>query len=155
MLFRSQMIHGLAGWRSTGMEVGVPYVLGSIAEAYGKARQTEKGLNVLEEASDLVERTGERSREAEVYRVKGELLQSSGRASEAEACFRQAIEVARGQQAKSWELRATLGLSRLLQKQGRSEEARQFLSEIYGWFTEGFDTPDLKEAKELLEELAR
>ncbi len=87
------------------------------------------------------------------HRIKGELLQLSGRTSEAEASFRQAIEVARRQEAKSWELRATISLSRLLQKEGRSAEARQLLSEIYGWFTEGFDTPDLKEAKALLEEL--
>jgi predicted ATPase len=91
--------------------------------------------------------------EAELCRVKGELLQMSGKVGEAEACFRQAIAVARGQESKSWELRATLSLSRLLQKDGRSEEARQLLSEIYGWFTEGFDTPDLQEARALLEEL--
>jgi len=86
-------------------------------------------------------------------RVKGELLGLNGRPSEAEASFCQAIEVARRQEAKSWELRTTLSLGRLLQKQGRSEEARQLLSEIYGWFTEGFDTPDLKEAKALLDAL--
>jgi len=85
--------------------------------------------------------------------MKGELLELSGKHSEAKACFREAIEVARRQQAKSWELRATLSLARLLQKERRSEEARQLLSEIYGRFTEGFDTPDLQEAKVLLEEL--
>jgi len=88
-----------------------------------------------------------------VHRVKGELLQLSGKLSEAEACFRQSIEAARRQEARSWELRATLSLARLLQKEGRSQEARKLLSEIYGWFTEGFDTPDLQEAKGLLEEL--
>ena len=110
-------------------------------------------MSLLEEALALIETGGERIWEAEVHRIKGELLQSSGKVGEAEAAFRQAIAVARRQEAKSWELRATLSLSRLLQKEGRSEEARGLLSEIYGWFTEGFDTPNLKEAKALLEEL--
>jgi predicted ATPase len=128
-------------------------LLAQLADGYQTVRQAEKGLGVLGEALDLVEKTGERFYEAEVHRGKGDLLQLSGRLSEAEACFRQAIEVARRQEAKSCELRATLSLSRLLQKQGRSAEARQLLSEIYGWFTEGFDTPDLQEAKALLKEL--
>ena len=123
------------------------------AEAYGMLGKTQEGLDVIGEALDVVQRTEERWWEAEVHRIKGELLKLSGELSEAEASFRQAIEVARRQEAKSWELRATLSLSRLLQKTGRSEEARRLLSEVYGWFTEGFDTPDLKEAKALLEEL--
>ncbi len=149
----AQMRQGLDDWRSMGMEVAVPIFLSWMAEAYGKAGRAEKGLALTEEALDLVERTEERVWEAEAHRVKGELLQSSGRISEAEACFRQAIEVARRQEAKSWELRATLSLSRLLQKEGRSGEARQLLSEIYGWFTEGFGTPDLQDAKALLDAL--
>jgi predicted ATPase len=149
----AQMLQGLASWRSLGMESGVTSFLDPIAEAYGIAGQAEKGLALVEEALALVERTAERAWEAEVHRIKGELLLLSSRASEAEACFRQAIEVARRQEAKSYELCATISLSRLLQKQGRSAEARQLLSEIYAWFTEGFDTPDLKEAKALLDEL--
>jgi predicted ATPase len=149
----AQMRQGLDGWRSMGMEAAAPFFLAWTAEAYGKTGRAEKGLAVAQEALNLIERTGERAWEAEAYWVKGELLQSSSRLSEAEASFRQAIEVARHQEAKSWELRATLSLSRLLQKEGRSEEARQLLSEIYAWFTEGFDTPDIKEARALLEEL--
>jgi predicted ATPase len=102
-----------------------------------------------------VEETDERHWEAELYRLKGELLLTQGDKTEAEASFHKAIEVARHQQARSWELRATVSLCRLWRKQGRVDEARQMLAEIYGWFTEGFDTPDLQEAKELLEELSR
>ena len=151
----SQIRQGLAGWRSMGVGYGLPMFLAQLANGYEMVRQPEKGLGVLEEGLDLVEKTGERFYEAEVHREKGYLLQLSGRPFEAEACFRQAIEVARRQEAKSWELRATLSLSRLLHEQGRSEEARQLLSEIYNWFTEGFDTPDLKEAKALLEEFRK
>ncbi len=104
--------------------------------------------------------TGERYYEAELYRLKGELtLQSKSQwpkpevEKESEKCFWKAIEIARRQSAKSWELRAVMSLSRLRQRQGKKEEARQMLAEIYGWFTEGFDTKDLQEAKELLEEL--
>jgi predicted ATPase len=147
------MHQGLTGWRSKGTELGVVRFLRGLAEAHGAAGQFEKGLALMEEALDVVERTGERMDEAELCRVKGELFGLSGKLCEAEACFRQAIEVARRQEAKSWELRATLSLSRLLQKEGKSEQARQLLSEVYNWFTEGFDTPDLKEAKALLEEL--
>ena len=115
----------------------------------------------------MMDHTGECVHEAELYRLKGELtLQkfqvpgakvqgSKSPEAEAEECFLQAIEVARKQQAKSWELRAVMSLSRLWQQQGKKEEARQLLAEIYGWFTEGFDTKDLQEAKVLLEELDR
>ena len=93
---------------------------------------------------------------AELCRLKGELLllQNASDATEAESCFREAIAIAQRQQAKSWELRATMSLARLLAKQGRRDEARAMLAEIYNWFTEGFDTPDLKDAKALLEELS-
>ena len=150
------------------------YYLALLAEACGKVGQAEEGLNALAEALLMVDRTGERYYEAELYRLKGELsLQSrqvntsseSGVTSpqpptpstqaeaEAEACFLKAIEIARRQQAKSLELRAVMSLSRLWQQQGKRKEAHQMLAEIYGWFTEGFDTADLKEAKALLEEL--
>jgi predicted ATPase len=127
----------------------------SLAEAQAKAGYPEEGLATLTEALALVEQSDERYCEAELYRVKGELLLAQGDEAEAEASLHRAIEVARRQQAKSWELRATVGLCRLWRKQGRIDEARRMLAEIYGWFTEGFDTPDLKEAEALLEELSR
>jgi predicted ATPase len=111
---------------------------------------------VLAEALAMVDNTGECDWEAELYRLKGELLliQHGQKEGEAEECFRKAVDTARRQQAKSFELRATVSLSRLWHEQGKREEAHQLLAEIYGWFTEGFDTADLKEAKVLLEELA-
>lgn len=157
-----QMRQGLAASQATGRGLTRPYDLALLAEAYGEKGQTEAGLTVLAEALAVVGRTGERMYEAELYRLKGELtLQQSsvqGLASnvqkEAEECFWKAIEVARRQSAKSLELRATTSLVRLWQSQGKQQEAHQMLSEIYGWFTEEFDTADLKEAKALLEELA-
>ena len=148
-----QMRRCLDGWRSTGWWLYAPQYLAHIADASGRCGQVEEGLALVQEAIDLLEKGGECNWEAEAHRVKGELLKLSSRESEAEASFRQAIEVARRQEAKSWELRATTSLSRLLQKKGRSGEARALLSEIYGWFTEGFDEPDLKEARALLDEL--
>ncbi len=133
-----------------------PYWLALLAETFGKVGQTEEGLTVLTEALAVVRKNAERFYEVELHRLKGELLLalSDENQYEAESCFRQAIDVARWQSAKSWELRAVMSLSRLWQKQGKREEARQMLSEIYGWFTEGFDTRDLKEAKALLKELS-
>ena len=133
-----------------------PYFLALLAEAYGKVGQTEEGLTVLVEALAIVDSTGERYWEAELHRRKGELvlIQQGLKVEVAEECFRQALDIARRQQAKSLELRSAMSLSRLWQQQGKQEEAHQLLAEIYGWFTEGFDTVDLKEAKVLLEELA-
>jgi predicted ATPase len=120
----------------------------------------DEGLAVLTEAMGLVESTGVCVYEAELNRIKGELTlkrpeagSNSGVQEEAETYFRQALNVARLQSAKSWELRATMSLARLLDKQGRRDEARAMLAQIYGWFTEGFDTADLKDAKALLDEL--
>jgi predicted ATPase/class 3 adenylate cyclase len=153
----AQLQQGLAADRITGAESLVPYILGLLAEAYGKVGQTERGLNVLSEALAAVDKNGERSYEVELYRLKGELLQrAEGRKqieAEAEAYFRQALEVARHQSAKSWELRTAMSLSRLWQRQGKKEEARKMLAEIYGWFSEGFDTSDLKEAKAMLDSM--
>jgi len=149
---KDQMRQALARIRSV-LEWSRPFFIAWLAQACAKSGQVEEGLSLLEEALAMIETGGERLWEAEVHRVKGELLQSCGRVSEAEACFRQAIEVAHRQKAKSWELGATMSLSRLLQEEGRCEEARPLLSEVYGWFTEGFDTPDLKEARSLLDEL--
>jgi class 3 adenylate cyclase/tetratricopeptide (TPR) repeat protein len=128
-----------------------------LAEACARSEGPGVGLEVLAEGMALTERTGERMYEAELHRVKGELLlmQKPADLMEAEDCFRTAIEVARHQAGKSLELRATVSLARLLAKQGRRDEARAMLAEIYGWFTEGFDTADLKEAKALLDELSR
>ena len=126
-----------------------------MAEAYGKGRDIAEGLSIITEELARTSKSGERFYEAETHRIKGELLLSHGAPKkEAEVCFQQAIEVACKQGAKSLELRAVMSLSRLWQRQGKTEEARQMLAETYGWFTEGFDTADLKEAKALLEELS-
>ncbi|MBI3045714.1 MAG: AAA family ATPase [Betaproteobacteria bacterium] len=158
----SQMRQGLAACRTTGAMFIETWILALLSDSYGKAGQIEEGLTVLAEALDFVQKTGERFYEAELHRLRGELLlksTSQGPASrderffEAETSFHQALDIARRQSAKSLELRATMSLSRLWQGQGKREEARQRLAEVYGWFTEGFDTADLKEAKALLEEL--
>jgi predicted ATPase len=151
----AQMREGMAVDQSLGLRCYLSGTLGSLAEAQAKAGHPEEGLTTLAEALALMEETDERHWEAELYRLKGELLLMQGDKTEAEASLHQAVEVARRQSAKSWELRATTSLARLWQEQGRMDEARQMLAEIYGWFTEGFDTPDLKEAKALLEELSR
>jgi predicted ATPase len=155
-----QMRQGLAAYRHTGMEWDRPYFLSLLAEAYGKVGQAEEGLTVLAEALATVEKSEERRWEAELYRLKGTLtLQVKGQSlkseveEEAEACFHKAIEIARCQSAKSLELRAVMSLAHLWLPQGRRAEARQLLAEVYGWFTEGFDTTDLQEAKTLLEKL--
>jgi predicted ATPase len=151
-----QMRQGLAAQRATGTEIDRPYFLSLLAEADEKAGQTQEGLTVLNEALDMVNATEERYWEAELLRRKGELLlmQQGQKKEEAEECFQQALDITRRQQAKSLELRAAMSLSRLWQQQGKQKEAHRLLAEIYGWFTEGFDTVDLQEAKALLEELA-
>jgi predicted ATPase len=127
-----------------------------MADAYRRVRRPEEGLAVVAEALKLVDETGAPVFGAGLYRLKGDMLlmQDSGNESDAEQCFRDAIEIARRQSAKSWELRATTSLARLLRDTSRRDEARTMLAEIYGWFTEGFDTADLKDAKALLDELA-
>ena len=119
--------------------------------------EPEAGLAVLTEALTRVDTTGERWYESEIYRLKGELLlqQNSDHQAEAEMCFHQALNIARAQQAKSFELRTATSLARLWQQQGKHEEARQLLGDAYGWFTEGFDTADLQDAKALLDELGK
>jgi predicted ATPase len=149
----AQMREGMAAHQSGGLRLYLSRVLGSLAEAQAKAGQPEEGLTTLAKAFAFVEETDERHWEAELYRLQAELLLMQGDDAEAEAGFQKAVEVARRQQAKSWELRATVSLCRLWQQQGRVDEARQMLAEVYGWFTEGFDTPDLQEAKALFEEL--
>ena len=151
-----QMRQGLAVFQATGAAVGRPYFLTLLAEVYGRGGQTEEGLSALDEALAAVQKTGERWCEAELYRCRGELMlaRSTEHEAEAEACFHRALDVARHQLAKSLELRAALSRSRLWQQQGKREETRQLLAEIYGWFTEGFNTADLQEARALLDELS-
>jgi len=151
-----QMHQGLMDYHATGAEALRPYFLALLADVHGMLGEPEAGLAVLAEALTLEETTGERWCEPELYRLKGELLlqQSSDNHPEAESCFQQAIRIAQHQQAKSWELRAATSLARLWQQQGKRQEAYDLLAPIYGWFTEGFDTADLQEAKTLLEELA-
>jgi DNA-binding SARP family transcriptional activator/predicted ATPase len=147
-----QLRQGLATYTSTAdHEPFVPF----LAEVYGKAGQVENGFSVVAEALTSVRKTGVCFYEAELHRIKGELLLiQAAPDQEAEGCFQKALEVARGQSAKSLELRAAMSLSRLWQRQGRQADARQLLDAIYGWFTEGFETADLKEAKALLDELS-
>jgi predicted ATPase len=152
----AEIRQGLAAVQLIGADSHRSYYLAVLADAYRKAGRTEEGLTVLNEALDLVNKTRLRYYEAELYRLQGELLleQNDVNVAQAESYFQRAIEVARMQSAKSWELRATTSLAQLLAKQGRREEAHRMLTDIYNWFTEGFDLPDLKEAKALLDELS-
>jgi class 3 adenylate cyclase/predicted ATPase len=151
-----QITQGLRAHRATGAELLRSYFLALLAEAHGIMGQPAAGLTALAEALTLAETTGERWYEPELYRLKGELLlqQHLDNQADADTCFQQAITIAQNQQAKSWELRATTSLARLWQSQGKRDEARQVLGDVYGWFTEGFDTADLLEAKALLDALA-
>jgi TOMM system kinase/cyclase fusion protein len=150
----AQMQQRRADFRTTLFQT---VCLALLAEAYGNVGQTGEGLTLLGEALAVVQESGERFYEAELCRLRGVfLLAQQGtqdNREEATTCFQQALAIARRQQAKSWELRAAMSLSRLWQHQGKRDEARQLLAPIYGWFTEGFDTADLQEAKALLEEL--
>jgi len=146
---------GLDVVQGASLKLYRPYLLALLAEAYGQAGQPEAGLTALAEAGTLVEATEERWWEAEVYRLKGALLLQLPLpdGGQAEACCQQALEVARCQQAKALELRAALSLSHLWQQHGKRQAVHALLAPVYDWFTEGFDTADLQEAKALLEEL--
>src|SRR6516165_7168077 len=144
---------GLAAYRATGAEVWAPHYITLLARACEIAGQIEEGLALLDEALQNVERTGERWLEAELYRHNGQLLLHQGHSEAAEQLYRKALSIAREQEAKMWELRASVSLAGLRRDQGRRIEARDLLVPVYGWFTEGFDTPDLKEASALLDEL--
>jgi DNA-binding winged helix-turn-helix (wHTH) protein/predicted ATPase len=152
----AQVCQGIETLQTRGFFMGQPYLLGLLAEAYQNAGAIEKGLTTVDQALSLVEQTGQRLYEAELYRIKGQLilrfLPDARAETEAEACFHQAIERARRHQARLWELRAVTSLARLWRQQGKQVEARRMLTEIYDGFTEGYDTIDLKEAKALLEE---
>jgi len=152
-----QIHQGLTAYHATGAGMLRPYFLALLAEAHGIQGEPEEGLALLTEALTLVDTTGERWYEPELYRLQGELIllqQSLDNQAEAEACFHQAIAIAQNQSAKSWELRAATSLVRLWQQQGKRQEAYDLLAPVYHWFTEGFDTADLKDAKALLDELA-
>jgi predicted ATPase/class 3 adenylate cyclase len=151
----TQMLQGWVAWRTIGSGMWSSYWLGLLAEAYAHGGQREEALARLMEALAAVEDTGQRFYAAELYRLKGELQLRYATPDEqqAEACFGQALEIARQQQAKSLELRAAMSQARLWKRQGQGAKARQLLGEMYGWFTEGFDTADLQEARVLLETL--
>lgn len=171
-----QMQNGLAAYEATGAKLWRPHFLGMLAAALTKTGQVETGLMIVDEALAAAQAVGERYGEAELFRIKGELLICRSEAgnrelqegdansltpqflpldlqAEAEACFNQALAIASGQQAKSWELKAAMSLSRLHKNPNKIEEARQSLAEIYNWFTEGFDTVDLQEARAFIDEL--
>ena len=147
---------GITAYRSTGATVLVSVSLSLLASAYAELGQFDNAWRCIGEAMTPVETTKERWWEAEVNRIAGEIALKSPEpnAAKAEAYFERALSVARQQQAKSWELRAAMSLARLWRDQGKVQQARELLAPVYGWFTEGFDTLDLKEAKALLEELA-
>jgi predicted ATPase len=151
-----QIREGLAAYRATGAEVDRTYFLAMVAEAYGQGKLDEDGLAVLEEALALMNHHASVIWEAEIHRRKGELLlaRTTENQVEAEACFHEALAVSRRQQAKSLELRAATSLARLWQHQGKIPQARDLLALVYIWFTEGFDTADLQDAKTLLDELS-
>ena len=150
----AQIHQGLTARQTIGLKAGFPW-LAILADVRGKVGQTEEGLTALSEALTLMDTTRERLYEAEVHRLTGELLlaQSPDNHQEAESCFHNAIAIAQNQSAKSWELRAATSLAHLWQSQGKRQEAYNLLAPVYEWFTEGFDTADLKDAKALLDEL--
>jgi predicted ATPase len=154
----AEMRQGLDGWAAVGSVTYQTYHLALLAEALVRDGRIEEALGVLADALARMHGSGESFHGAELHRLRGEFLLRQGAAEgagrEAEDCFRRAVTIARQQQARSLELRAAMSLTRLYQKQGRPAEARPVLAECYGWFTEGFDTPDLQEAKLLLEQLA-
>jgi len=161
-----QMRQGLTSYyEATGSAIWRPCFLAVLAEGYRQAGATDEGLQVLAEALAAVQQTGEHVWEAELHRLQGELMLQTRRqppeprgdlahVAEAEACLHQALAVARRQQARALELRAATSLARLWQQQGKRAEAHSLLAPIYGWFTEGFDTTDLQEAKALLDTIS-
>lgn len=147
---------GLAGYLATGTRHQYGYYLGLLAEALNATGRREEALQALTEALDLATQNDEHYFESELYRLRGESLLKGGVASapEAEPCFTQAIDIARQQNAKYLELRAVMSLARLWKDMNKTAQAHRLLEDVYGWFTEGFDTPDLKVAKALLDELS-
>jgi adenylate cyclase len=150
----AQVRHAVAATSHLEAKLFRANILSHLASGCSKLGQTGHALALVGQALAVAETSGENHWQAEIYRLKGELLLNSKESPEAESCFRHAIDIARRQSAKSLELRAVTSLSRLLQEQSKGDEGRQMLAEIYGWFTEGFDTADLKDAQALLEELS-
>jgi predicted ATPase len=144
---------GIDLWQSLGSGLAVPWFLGELAEGLRSIGRCDEALDVVSDALRRTEGSGERHFAAELHRIAGTALMAQDKSVEAETSFRRAIEIARTQSARMWELRATTSLARLLDEQGKRDEARTMLSDIYNWFTEGFDIADLKEAKALLDEL--
>ena len=146
---------GISAYRSTGSNAWMPWFLSNLAWAYAELDQFDDAWRCIGEAMTAVETTNERWCEAEIHRMASEiaLLSSKPDPVKAEGYLKRALAIAREQRAKSWELRAATSLARLWRDQGHPAEARDLLAPVYGWFTEGFDTPDLKEAKALLDEL--
>jgi predicted ATPase len=152
----AQVRQGIAALRATGQALHVPYLCTLLADVCAHLGHLEDGLQALAEAHTLVEQHEERYWEAEVHRLRGVLLlrQPGTPQAEAEAWLQRALDVARRQEAKSLELRAAMSLARLWQQQGKRQEAHDLLAPVYHWFTEGFDTPDLQDARALLVELS-
>jgi predicted ATPase len=152
----TQIQQSLAQFRARGDVQTIPHALTVLAQVYGQVGEPQEGLEALAEALVVLERTNERRREAEVHRLRGDLLLSlpAPHRGDAEACFQRALAVAREQSARMWELRAATNLARHWAHQGKRRDARDLLAPVYAWFTEGFDTADLKNAKALLDKLA-
>ena len=151
----AEMEEGIAGFRRLGGVPRMQFARALLAQGYQRLGRDDQALAIFDQVLAHVEHSGEMLDTAEILRLKGELLLvRRGLADEAERCFRTAIGLAREQKARWWELRATMSLARLLTKQGQRKEGRAMLAEIYNWFTEGFETADLKDAKALLDELS-
>jgi predicted ATPase len=146
----------LASYRLTGSTWSIPYFLTYLARVYAELGQFDDARRSIDEAITAIEATKETWRAVETHCAAGqiELVSPEPNSAKAEICFRRALAIARRQQANSWELRAAMSMARLWREQGKRHEARELLAPVYGWFTEGFDTLDLKEAKALLDELA-
>jgi predicted ATPase len=151
----SLLRRGSAAYSATGAQAWVPYQIDLLARACEIAGQIDEAAALLDDALQIVKRTGERWLEPELYRHKGQLLLREGNSAAADELYRKALSIACEQEAKLWELRAAVSLADLWCGQGRRADAGELLAPVYGWFTEGFDTPDLKEAKALTEELGR
>jgi predicted ATPase len=147
---------GIRALRAVGTKLDIPFYLCHLAKAHAELGQLDDAWRCIDEATKAIETTKERWSEAEVHRTAGEmsLILAERDAAKAEAYFERALSVARAQEAKSWELRAAMSMARLWRDQGKPQQARELLAPVYGWFTEGFDTRDLKEARALLDELA-
>ena len=144
---------GSSAHSATGAEIRISFHIALLAKACEISKQVEEALSLVDDALQLVERIGERWLAAELYRHKGQLLLRQGHSEAANEFYRKALTIAEEQEAKLWELRAAVSLARLRRDQGRRAEACDLLAPVYGWFTEGFDTRDLKSAKVLLDEL--